>query len=84
MRMSEPVTYRINKDSDRIGILREFFGKDRWYFTCADCDTKSKPYRWVSELCAGINLHNKEFHARVYVSKTPPVRPQLSKEKVSA
>ena len=80
MLMSSPVTYRINKDSDRIGILREFFGKDRWYFTCSDCDTQSKPYRWVSELCAGINLHNKEFHARVYVSKQPPVRPQLSKE----
>ena len=78
--MSKPVTYRINNDSDRIVILFEFFGKDRWYFTCSDCDTQSKPYRWVSELCAGINLHNKEFHARVYVSKQPPVRPQLSKE----
>jgi hypothetical protein len=82
--MSESVTYRINKDSDRIGILREFFGKDRWYFTCADCDTKSKPYRWVSDLCAGITLHNKEFHGRVYTSRKPPLRPLLSKEKASA
>ena len=67
------VLYRVNPAGERIGILRELMGEDRWFFDCDECDVGSCGYPLLSKLVGAITSHNALFHKGFGVALSPEI-----------